>query len=187
MARFHTRSANESSPTTFGKSFTDDGWRLVILKFYNKEYPEVQKHFPETMRLLRNCGQDVKLAMFSVLKAHSEIKPHTGPFRGCMRYHLGLQVPQDRENCFIQVDQFKYSWKEGESFLFDDTYVHRVINNTDEDRIVLFLDIQRTGAELISPIMDWVNHQVCNSFVIHSLSELNEENEKPKKIKIIFN
>ena len=186
LEQFHTRSANESSPTTFGKSFADDGWRIVILKFYNKEYLDVQKHFPETMRLLRNCGHKVKLAMFSVLKAHSEIKYHTGPFRGSMRYHLGLKVPQDRVNCFIQVDKYKYSWKEGESLLFDDTYVHRVVNDTDEDRIVLFLDIQRTGKHLLSPVMDWINHQVCNSFIIHSLSELNKENEKTQKIKNMY-
>lgn len=177
--RFHTRTANESSPTTFGHDFANDGWRLVILKFYNKEYPEIQKHFPETMRLLKICGPKVRLAMFSILKAHSQIKPHTGPFRGSMRYHLGLQVPRDKDRCFIQVDKYQYYWNEGESFLFDDTYVHQIINDTDEDRIVLFLDIQRTGNDLLSPLMDWVNEKICNSFIIHSLSALNDENENP--------
>lgn len=179
MKNFRTRTANETSPTTFGREFADEGWRLVILKFYNKEYPEIQKHFPETMRLLKKCGSKVRLAMFSILKAHSQIKPHTGPFRGSMRYHLGIQVPQDRDRCFIQVDKYQYHWNEGESFLFDDTFVHQVVNDTDEDRIVLFLDIQRTGEELLSPIMDWVNEKICTSFIIHSLSALNDENEKP--------
>lgn len=183
MTKYHTLTANESSPTTFGQKFAEDGWRLVLLKFYNKEYPHIQKHFPKTMRVLKECKSKVKLAMFSILKAHSQIKPHTGPFRGSMRYHLGLQVPKNRQNCFIQVENYQYHWSEGESFLFDDTFVHQVVNDTDEDRIVLFLDIQRTGSDVLSPFMDWINTCVCNSFIIHSLSALNEKNERPLSLK----
>lgn len=170
--------SHESSPITFGRSFADDGWRLVMLRFYNKEFPHVQSHFPQTMKYL---PEGVRIAMFSILLPHHRIAPHVGPFRGSMRYHLGLQIPQDRNNCFIDIDRTRYHWKEGESLLFDDTYIHQVYNNTSERRIVLFLDIQRTTPSL-SPLMNWINHQVCHSSLIHSLSQLNDQNETPQRI-----
>ena len=178
---YRAPSANEASPITFGNSFTDDGWRLVILKFYNKNYLHIQSHFPKTMQCLKQCGNKVRLAMFSVLLPHHRIASHVGPFRGSMRYHLGLEIPIDRKDCFIEINGHKCHWMRGKSLLFDDTYTHQVYNNTNERRIVLFLDIQRDEHSL-TPGMAWVNDMVCNSFLIHSLSQLNDKNEVPEKI-----
>jgi aspartyl/asparaginyl beta-hydroxylase (cupin superfamily) len=41
------------------------------------------------------------------------------------------------------VEQEPYHWKEGELVLFDDTFDHMAINNTDSPRAILFLDIMR--------------------------------------------
>jgi aspartyl/asparaginyl beta-hydroxylase (cupin superfamily) len=54
------------------------------------------------------------------------ITPHTGPANFVLRYHLGLVIPEDRDNCWIKLDDEKYSWKEGEDLLFDDTFTHEV-------------------------------------------------------------
>jgi beta-hydroxylase len=147
-----------------------------MLRFYNKEFPHVQQYFPQTMRVVQACGSRIRLVMFSVLLPHHRIKPHTGPFRGSMRYHLGLQIPQHRERCFIEIDGQRHSWEEGRSLLFDDTYVHQVYNATDERRIVLFLDVQRTAPSL-SPIMNAINHWISHSPIIHTISALNDANE----------
>ena len=37
----------------------------------------------------------------------------------------------------------RYHWKVGECLVFDDTYEHEVRNDTDERRVVLFLDFDR--------------------------------------------
>jgi beta-hydroxylase len=34
-------------------------------------------------------------------------------------------------------------WEEGRSLAFDDTYLHEVWNDTDEERVVLFVDFAR--------------------------------------------
>jgi beta-hydroxylase len=34
-------------------------------------------------------------------------------------------------------------WEEGEGLLFDDTYHHEVWNDTDEERAILFMDVER--------------------------------------------
>jgi beta-hydroxylase len=52
-------------------------------------------------------------------------------------------TPKDNMNCFISVDKEKYSWKNGEDVLFNDMLEHYVENNTDEERIILFLDIKK--------------------------------------------
>jgi len=60
-----------------------------------------------------------------------------------MRYHLGLKVPEQAEDCRIRVgDEYRH-WEEGRGLLFDDTHQHEVWNDTDEERVVLFLDIVR--------------------------------------------
>jgi hypothetical protein len=60
-----------------------------------------------------------------------------------LRYHLGLIVPEDAESCRIRVgDDFRH-WEEGKSLIFDDTFNHEVWNDTDETRVVLFVDVLR--------------------------------------------
>jgi len=68
---------------------------------------------------------------------------HVGYYKGIMRYMLPLIVPDDRENCFLWVNGLKYSWENGKGVLWDDTYPHKVYNNTNQNRILLYMDIVR--------------------------------------------
>ena len=47
------------------------------------------------------------------------------------------------------INNKKYTWSEGKDILFDDTYIHHVENNTNEIRVVLFLDICRPFDNII--------------------------------------
>lgn len=51
-------------------------------------------------------------------------------------------TPND-DRCHIIVDGEPYSWRDGESVVFDETYVHEAYNHTDENRIILFCDVER--------------------------------------------
>jgi len=42
-----------------------------------------------------------------------------------------------------EMDGTRYSWRDGECMVFDETYVHCVENGTDMRRIILFCDIDR--------------------------------------------
>lgn len=116
-------------------------WRTILLKAHGAWFEENCKAFPFTNMLLRH-SKSVSTAMFSILEPGVEIPPHTGKFKGVLRYHLGLQVP-GKGNCYIKVGGETYKWKEGEGVLFDDVYMHEVKNDSDEYRIVLFLDVKR--------------------------------------------
>ena len=60
-----------------------------------------------------------------------------------LRYHLGLKVPGDGDECRIRVGEEYATWEGGESLMFDDTHPHEVWNETDRRRVVLFLDVVR--------------------------------------------
>ena len=52
-------------------------------------------------------------------------------------------VPEPREKVKIRVGNDFYSWREGEAFIFDDTFNHEVWNDTEGYRVVLFVDFPR--------------------------------------------
>ena len=95
----------------------------------------------------------------SILSPRKHILDHRGPYKGVLRYHLGLIVPAPNEKCRIRVGQEWRHWAEGSSIVLDDTYDHEVCNDTDGTRVVLFLDVVRplTGfAEKLNTFLLWV-------------------------------
>ena len=73
----------------------------------------------------------MKTAFFSILAPGKHLPPHRGPYKGVMRYHLGLLIPEPAEQCGIRVDTETRHWAEGESMIFDDTFEHEAWNDTD--------------------------------------------------------
>lgn len=139
---------------------TDTGdieWPILMLRVYNKETNKI-KHFPETYRLIKKIP-GCSLAMFSVLPPGKRLKQHKGPSMSILRYHLPLIVPKDNEKCFLIVNDEKHIWKESEDLMFDDTYMHSAENNTDETRVILFLDIKR---KYNFNILNWINDTMLN-------------------------
>jgi beta-hydroxylase len=116
-------------------------WRVAILKMYGKE-TDVSKHFPFTSSIINKISK-CYVCMFSVLEPHKIIPPHTGVNMSVLRYHLGLIIPQKKEMCTITINNETKFWERGKDIIFDDTYMHMVHNNTDEQRVVLFLDIPK--------------------------------------------
>ncbi|WP_136419628.1 lipid A hydroxylase LpxO [Herbaspirillum sp. ST 5-3] len=122
-------------------SFFKYGWKRFYLKWYEASHPSAERLCPQTVALLRVIPS-VKAAMFAELPPGGKLNMHRDPFAGSLRYHLGLVTP-DSERCFIEVDGQRYSWADGKSVIFDETYIHWAKNDTDCDRIILFCDIER--------------------------------------------
>ena len=126
---------------------TDEKWKTFF--FYGCQTPITKNcnRCPITAELLADIP-DIHTAMFSILAPGKHIPEHRGIYKVYIRYHLALIVPKARENCLITVNHQPRMWTEGESFIFDDTYVHEVRNDTEEERVVLIIDIERpsTGA-----------------------------------------
>src|SRR5271169_4866479 len=120
----------------------DDRWKTFFLYGYGFEAKLGVEMCPRTAALMREIP-GIKTAMISILSPHKHILDHRGPYKGVLRYHLGLIVPQDAESCRIRVGQDIRHWQEGQSMVFDDTFNHEVWNDTDETRVVLFVDVLR--------------------------------------------
>ncbi len=98
---------------------------------------------PNTFNLIKesiNLGAKVKVAGFSWLKPKSKIPPHTDPNEDTV-YHLGLIVP-DKNNCYIETDNKKIIHQAGKWITFDDRKIHSAINNSNHDRVILYMLIE---------------------------------------------
>ncbi len=120
----------------------DDRWKTFFLYGYGFEAKLGVEMCPRTAALMREIP-GMTTAMFSILSPRKHILDHRGPYKGVLRYHLGLIVPRDAEACRIRVGEDFRHWQEGESMVFDDTFNHEVWNDTDETRVVLFVDVLR--------------------------------------------
>jgi aspartyl/asparaginyl beta-hydroxylase (cupin superfamily) len=120
----------------------DDRWKTFFLYGFGFKAKLGVAICPQTAALMEQIP-GMKTAMFSILSPRKHILDHRGPYKGVLRYHLGLIVPQDAEACRIRVGEDIRHWDEGKSMIFDDTFNHEVWNDTDETRVVLFVDVLR--------------------------------------------
>jgi aspartyl/asparaginyl beta-hydroxylase (cupin superfamily) len=147
--------------STDQESITDDDrWKTFFLYGYGFKSEPNCARCPETTKLLEQVP-GMTTAFFSILSPHKHIPDHRGPYRGVLRYHLALKIPEPPESCRIRVgDEFAH-WEEGRSLLFDDSYNHEAWNDSDGIRVVLFMDVLRP---LKPPIRQ------LNTFVIKAIS-----------------
>ncbi len=117
------------------------GWKRFHLCWYGDFLPSAQRLCPRSVEILRSVPE-VKAASFTLLPAGGTIGKHRDPLAGSLRYHLGLVTPSS-DRCTIWIDGEPYSWRDGEDVLFDETYIHWARNDTDQDRIILFCDVER--------------------------------------------
>ncbi len=120
----------------------DDRWKTFFLYGYGFEAKLGVEMCPRTAALMREIP-GMKTAMISILSPRKHILDHRGPYKGVLRYHLGLIVPKNAEACRIRVGDDIRHWEAGKSMVFDDTFNHEVWNDTDDTRVVLFVDVMR--------------------------------------------
>jgi beta-hydroxylase len=155
----HIRAALANNDVGFN-SFFKRGWKRFYVKWYGDALPSAQALCPKTVALLAGVPS-VKAAMFAVLEPDAHLNPHRDPFAGSLRYHLGLVTPNS-DTCFISVDGQRYSWRDGEAVMFDETFIHWAENKSGTARIILFCDIERP---LRTRLMRAVNRYVIEHIV----------------------
>jgi beta-hydroxylase len=65
-------------------------------------------------------------AVFSILAPRSHIPEHCGPYKGVIRYHLGLIVPKPERACRVRIVGPTAHWEEGKRMFFHGTFPHEV-------------------------------------------------------------
>lgn len=122
---------------------------------------------PETTKLLEQVP-GIRVAGFSRLQPRSGIDTHrgfTGRMYGALAYHLGLMIPPSGASlvCGPEVHHWQ---KMGEVIVFDDTHPHSAWNDSDSERIILYIDFKISKDEK--------SHLPS---ILHSLLDDEEESE----------
>jgi ornithine lipid ester-linked acyl 2-hydroxylase len=120
----------------------DDGWKIFGFYAYGSRADRSCRRCPRTAEIVESIP-GMTTAMFSVLLPHKRIPPHRGLLKGVLRYHLALRTPADETAARIRVGNSIEHWRDGRSLVFDDTFEHEVWNDSDEIRVVLFVDVIR--------------------------------------------
>jgi beta-hydroxylase len=84
----------------------------------------------------------IKTIAVSAFNTRERTSWHFGPLRLTLRVLYNLE-PIESKQVFIEVDDRVHCWKDGPLFIFDDTMFHRSINDVDQVRHCLFMDIIR--------------------------------------------
>lgn len=153
-------------------SFFRTGWKRFYLKWYGANLKSAEQLCPETIKLL-NQIPSIKGVMFTMLPPGAKLVRHRDPYAGSLRYHLGLVTPNS-DDCYISVDGERYSWRDGEAVVFDETYIHYAENKTDINRIILFVDVKRPVNFFL---IDWIN-EIFSRVVIAATATKNIKGDK---------
>lgn len=135
----------------------DSCWRFSLLKKGGKMNNDLLQNYPYLKKYLQN--DDISNVAISIIDPNISIPPHTGYFKGYLRYHLCIETSQIEPKPYIICGGVKHEWRTGEGVLFDDMFEHQVVNNSKSRRIVLFLDIKRRS--LPFPFQT-INDILCN-------------------------
>jgi beta-hydroxylase len=139
----------------------DDKWKTYVLYAYGVKAPHNCRACPETAAAVERIP-GMKTAFFSILSGNKHIPDHRGPYKGLLRCHLGLIVPEPADSCGLRVGRSQTGWREGKAIVFDDTFRHEAWNRSAADRVVLFIDFARP---LRFPL-SWLNAAVLRLIVL---------------------
>src|SRR5262249_13432149 len=91
----------------------DDRWKTYFFYGYGFRSDANCARCPETTRLIESVP-GMETAMFSILAPGKHTPPHDGPYKGVLRYHLGLALPDvPVEQLGIRVGPETRGWHEG--------------------------------------------------------------------------
>lgn len=131
--------------TNFEGEFLADYASPDEKNFFNFLIQRTKKLCPFTNSLIEGLEKEGNLAncFISRLLPGSIINPHRGWTNEFMRIHLGLVCDSE---CKITVGEETKTWEPGKLLAFKDggQYLHSVVHNGTQERIILSMDIRIT-------------------------------------------
>ena len=109
-----------------------------LFKKFNRTYVG-RKYFSNTLSLFKSHKEVITVSI-ARFPSNRIIPIHKGN-RELVRIHYGIDVP-DGDIAFTVKGEEK-KWENGKAFAFNDFYEHGGWNNTNSDRIILIVDLDR--------------------------------------------
>lgn len=162
-----------------------DWWTFFPFFIYGIPIQHNIEQCPETARLLELIP-DKTTVFFSILRPGSYIQPHRGAYKGYLRYHLGVVIPEQPMQCGIRIRENTYHWENGKSLIFDDTFNHDAWNKSDSTRVVLYVDFIRPMPEWLRKLSLWLTRLISRSpFVQNALIKLHTQGSDKQLGKVL--
>ena len=109
-----------------------------LFKKFNQTYVG-RKYFSNTLSLFKNFKEVITVSI-ARFPSNRIIPIHKGN-RELVRIHYGIDVPDGDITFTVKGEEKK--WENGKAFAFNDFYEHGGWNNTNSDRIILIVDLDR--------------------------------------------
>ena len=117
-------------------------WQVYMLLEAGRWHEENLERLPVLSRILKQAPE-LRLAgglvYLSRLTPGTVVAPHTGPTNMRLRLHFAIHVPEG--DCALRVADEQCFWVQGECTVFNDFLKHEVWNRTQEERLILLIDI----------------------------------------------
>ena len=150
-------------------------WKSLILLVFHKKNPIYEVAFKNTNAIIQTIP-NVTSVMYSVLEKDTHILPHRGIYKGLLRCHLGLIIPENKDTCYLKVNGKIKNWTAGKCFVFDDTFQHEAFNKTDESRVILIIDFLRpTKSKWKFYVNKWIIYLLSNSPLVKEITDVYEK------------
>jgi len=169
IPRYHDLDPMQAGISAKGDPETN--WKVFYLYAMGEKPAANRAKCPRTAELLDGVPSLFQ-AFFSILDGGKTVPAHRGPYRGYLRYHLGLVVPEENPPS-IRIKDQHYTWKPGQSILFDDSWDHEVYNTADRERVVLIVDIRRPMPlvyDRFNRFVEFVMRQVYGKQILKKLA-----------------
>lgn len=147
-------------------------WKSIFLRIFGVD-TNIANYFPNTMKLINISP--CTLAFFSVFEPYTKLCRHRGVYKGVIRYHLPIIIPNEWDKCFINVNGRVLNWRIGQDLVFDDRFIHHAENNTSQRRVVLFLDIKRDFNNIFLNILNTILLRFIksNDILLNTINNVN--------------
>ncbi|MEH2178698.1 aspartyl/asparaginyl beta-hydroxylase domain-containing protein [Nostoc sp.] len=127
----------------FGESFKnkDEDWKYYVIWRHGKFTEVGLSLFPRTGKFISqlNCFlYSFGEVVFIVMKPGVVLPSHIDNLNISLTCQLGITIPKD---CGIKVGGETRSWTRGKTLFFENSFEHEAWNQSQEDRVVLLLDL----------------------------------------------
>lgn len=111
---------------------------MLFYKWYDKNTNDSIPAFNRDLTYVKTIG-------VSVFNEKQSTSLHFGPLRLTVRVLYNLTAFES-DDVYIEVDGKKHFWHDDPLFIFDDTLLHRSMNEEDRERYCVFVDVLRPSA-----------------------------------------
>tara|TARA_B100000035_G_C21004918_1_gene556791 strand:- start:132 stop:1448 length:1317 start_codon:yes stop_codon:yes gene_type:complete len=135
---------NDYFKTKDSENLTDEDKGWLKFRFFQKGKTFVENHklCPNTSKIInqiKNATTNVYgQIQFSKLEPGTHIKEHCAYTNTRVRIHLGMIIPK---NVKIRSGNIDNTWTEGKCIYLDDSFIHEVWHDGDQDRYIFMVDV----------------------------------------------